>query len=249
MDPTRIAIVGCGDVLYRHYLPALDSIESSVEIVAFVDPRDGAAIRAVRSVEDRFPGAREFADLEAMLQAGGADAVIDLTPAPLHGRVNQACLDAGLHVYSEKPVASSVRDADRLIDTAARQGRIILCAPGVAVTERFRWLAEIVRSGRFGRLTLAVAQHADTGPATWREYTGDPTPFYAEGVGPVFDHGVYRLHGLTTLLGPVRRVQAIGTISSPTRTVRAGPLAGRAIPVTTPDHVLMNLEFASGALG
>ena len=125
----------------------------------------------------------------------------------------------------------------------------LLCAPGVAVTERFRWLASVVASERLGRLTLAVAQHADTGPATWREYTGDPTPFYAAGVGPVFDHGVYRLHGLTMLLGPVRRVQAMGTISSPTRLVRAGPLAGTSIPVTTPDHVLMNLEFERGALG
>jgi len=249
VDPTRIAIVGCGDVLYRHYLPALDSLGSSVDLVAFVDPRDGAAERAVHGVEDRFPRARAFTDLEAMLRVSGADAVIDLTPAPLHGGVNQTCLDAGLDVYSEKPIASSVAEADRLIETAEHGGRTLLCAPGVAVTERFRWLGEIVRSGRFGRLTLAVAQHADTGPATWREYTGDPTPFYADGVGPVFDHGVYRLHGLTTLLGPVRHVQAMGTISSPTRRVRGGPLEGRTIPVTTPDHVLMNLEFASGALG
>jgi predicted dehydrogenase len=50
-------------------------------------------------------------------------------------------------------------------------------------------------------------------------------------------------------MGPVARVQAMGTISGPTRIVRAGPLAGRTIPVTTQDHVLMNLEFASGGLG
>ncbi|MGZ6339398.1 MAG: Gfo/Idh/MocA family protein, partial [Candidatus Limnocylindrales bacterium] len=114
---------------------------------------------------------------------------------------------------------------------------------------RFRWLGEVVASGRLGPLTLAVAQHADTGPATWREYTGDPTPFYAKGVGPVFDHGVYRLHGMTTLMGPVRRVQAMGRISSPRRYVRAGPLAGQTIRVSTQDHVLINLEFANGALG
>ena len=117
------------------------------------------------------------------------------------------------------------------------------------MTRRVRWMKAIVDSGRLGPLTLAVAQHADTGPATWREYTGDPTVFYGRGVGPVFDHGVYRLHVMTTLLGPVRRVQAMGTISDPRRYVRAGPLTGRTIEVTTPDHVMMNLEFANGALG
>ena len=126
---------------------------------------------------------------------------------------------------------------------------LLLCAPGVAVTRRFQWLAEIVASGRFGPLSLAVAHHADPGPAAWREYTGDPSVFYREGVGPLIDHGIYRLHGLTMLMGPVRRVQAMGAIGNPTRVVRAGPLAGQTIPVTTPDHVLINLEFASGALG
>jgi predicted dehydrogenase len=98
-------------------------------------------------------------------------------------------------------------------------------------------------------VTLAVAQHADPGPAAWLEYTGDPTPFYREGVGPVFDHGIYRLHEMTAVLGPVRRVQAMGSIALPTRRVRGGPLAGRTIEVTTPDHVLIHLEFRSGALG
>jgi predicted dehydrogenase len=107
----------------------------------------------------------------------------------------------------------------------------------------------VVASGRFGAPTLAVTHHADPGPAAWREYTGDPTPFYRQGVGPLFDHGVYRLHVLTTVLGPVARVQAMGAISTPTRTVRGGPLTGKTIEVTTPDHLLVNLAFANGALG
>jgi predicted dehydrogenase len=119
----------------------------------------------------------------------------------------------------------------------------------VAATARFAWLDELVRSGRYGPATLVVAHHADPGPAAWREYTGDPRPFYRTGVGPVFDHGVYRLHLMTALLGPVVAVQAMGAIGTPTRHVRGGPLTGQTIEVTTPDHVLMNLEFASGALG
>ena len=249
MERTRIAIIGCGDVAYRHYLPALADLAEQVEIRALVDQRPEAAERAAAFVVGWSPAAVAQRDVPSMVAAGNVDAAINLTPAPQHAEVSHACLAAGLHVYSEKPIAGTLAEADGLIATARERGLLLLCAPGVAVTERFRWLASLVASERLGRLTLAVAQHADTGPATWREYTGDPTPFYAAGVGPVFDHGVYRLHGLTMLLGPVRRVQAMGTISSPTRLVRAGPLAGSTIPVTTPDHVLMNLAFERGALG
>jgi predicted dehydrogenase len=248
-DRIRIAVIGCGDVADRHYLPALEALADKVVIAALVDPRPGAADRAVASVARWSPGATAHLALEDMLAAGDVDAAIDLTPAPLHGRVNLACLEAGLHLYSEKPLAASLDEADRLIAAAGANERLFLCAPGEAVTNRVGWLVDVVASGRFGAPTLVVTHHADPGPAAWREYTGDPTPFYRDGVGPLFDHGVYRLHLLTTLLGPVSRVQAMGAISSPTRTVRGGPLTGRTIEVTTPDHILVNLEFASGTLG
>jgi predicted dehydrogenase len=245
----RLAVIGCGDVSRRHYLPALEALGDRVEIRACVDPQRSAADDAAARVANWSPSARSYADLSDALATEELDAVVNITPAPVHAAVSQMCLQAGLHVYSEKPIAGSIADADRLIETAAKGGLLLLCAPGVAVTDRFRWLADIAASDRLGKLTLAVAHHADTGPATWREYSGDPSVFYGPGVGPVFDHGVYRLHAMTLLMGPVARVQAMGTIALPSRVVRAGPLAGRTIAVTTADHVLMNLEFAGGGLG
>lgn len=245
----RIGIVGCGDVAHRHYLPALAEHSAYVQIVGCCDPQPGAADRATQAIAGWSAGVAAFTDLETMLNQAKPDAVINLTPAPLHAGISQACLEAGVHVYSEKPIASNLADADRLIETAKDRSLLLLCAPATAATRRFQWLGEIVNSRRYGPLTLAVAHHADPGPAAWREYTGDPTPFYGPDIGPVIDHGIYRLHGITALMGPVRRVQAMGAISRPERRVRGGPLSGRTIPVTAPDHVLMNMEFASGGLG
>jgi predicted dehydrogenase len=245
----RVGIIGCGDVAHRWYLPALAGLRETVEIVACCDASPGRAERAIAAVVEWSPGATPYTELDRMLAGERLDAIFNLTPAPTHGDVTRSALEAGLHVFSEKPIASSVAEADELIAIARERGRHLICAPAVAVTRRFRWLAEIVASDRFGRLTLAVAHHADPGPASWREYTGDPTVFYGPGVGPLVDHGIYRLHGLTMLMGPVRRVQAMGSIGIPTRVVRGGPLAGRSIEVTTPDHMLINLEFASGAIG
>jgi predicted dehydrogenase len=247
-DPLVLAIVGAGDVAYRHYLPALRDLGDAVRIGAFVDPRPGAARTAADAVAAWSPGAVPLTDLTE-LSGSGVTAAINLTPAPLHAAVNRALLEQDLDVYSEKPIAGTLEDATALIETAARRGRRLLGAPGSAVTQRFRWLAGLAADPRFGAPTLIVGHHADPGPAAWREYTGDPTPFYREGVGPVFDHGVYRLHEMTTVMGPVRRIQAMGAIASPTRRVRGGPLTGRTIEVTTPDHVLIQLEFARGGLG
>jgi len=248
-DHVRVGIVGCGDVAYRHYLPALGAMSSTVRIAALADPRPGASEAVAAAIADWSPGSRVHADVDDMLGRGDLDAVFNLTPAPRHGSVNRAILQAGVACYSEKPLAASVAEADQLIALAADRGVPFLCAPGSAVTNRIRWLKALTAPGRLGPPTLAVAHHADPGPAAWTEYTGDPTPFYREGVGPVFDHGVYRLHEMTTVLGPVRRVQAMGSIALPRRRVLGGPLAGQTIDVTTQDHVLIHLEFESGALG
>jgi predicted dehydrogenase len=220
-----------------------------VELVGVCDARPEAAHRAAAATRGWSPSVQGFGDVGAMLAGARPDAVFNLTPAPAHGAVNERLLREGVHVYSEKPIAGSVDEGDRLIDLARERGVLFQAAPATAVTRRFRWLGEIVASERFGRLSLVVGHTADPGPAAWREYTGDPIPFYGPGVGPVFDHGVYRLHGMVALMGPVRRVQAMGAIGVPRRVVRGGPLAGRTFDVTAPDHVLINLEFAGGGLG
>jgi predicted dehydrogenase len=245
----RIGIVGTGDVAHRHYLPALESVADRVELAGVADARPGQAQAFVDAVGAWSPETRPYPDLDELLRSEPLDGVFNLTPAPRHGAVNRIILEAGVSCYSEKPLASSIPEADELIDLAARRSVLLLCAPGTAATERFRWLKVLADGGTLGHPTLAVAHHADPGPAAWREYTGDPTPFYREGVGPLFDHGVYRLHEMTMILGPVRRVQAMGGIGVQRRRIRGGPLTGQTVEVTTPDHVLVHLEFASGALG
>src|SRR5258705_12435195 len=242
-------MVGGGDVAHRHYLPALESLAEKVTIAAVADPRQGAGEAVASAVADWSPGTQVYGSVEEMLRGAELDGVFNLTPAPYHGAVNHMILDAGVACYSEKPLAASVPEADRLIALAADRGVLFLVAPGSAVTNRMRWLKQLAASERLGAATLPVGHHADPGPASWAEYTGDPTPFYREGVGPVFDHGVYRLHEMTTVLGPVRRVQAMGSIALPTRRVLGGPLAGKTIDVTTQDHVMIHMDFETGALG
>src|SRR5512141_639172 len=102
-QPIRLLVVGCGDVFDRHYRPALEALAGRVQIRALVDPRPGAAAGAARAVAPWSPGAVPESAVETALSRSDLDAAVNLTPAPFHGRINRAILEAGLHLYSEKP--------------------------------------------------------------------------------------------------------------------------------------------------
>jgi predicted dehydrogenase len=84
---------------------------------------------------------------------------------------------------------------------------------------------------------------ANMGPASWRDYKGDPAVFYSPSVGPALDLGVYLLHAITGLFGPARRVEAFGGICIPQRNVLIPGREGQVIDVAAPDHLLIHLDF------
>ncbi|MDQ3045254.1 MAG: Gfo/Idh/MocA family oxidoreductase, partial [Chloroflexota bacterium] len=211
----ELGFVGCGDVATRTYFPALAPLADRAKVAACFDPR----VECADAAAARFPGAIAYTRYEDLLSHAGLDAIVNLTPAPVHREITSQALAAGLHVYTEKPLAATLPDAQSLIEQADQAGLLLLCAPAVMAARRFRWLRELLDAGQFGRLTLATGQMANMGPASWRGYTGDPSVFYQQGVGPVLDTGVYILHAITGLLGPVKRVQAFGGIAIPQRAV------------------------------
>ena len=134
-------------------------------------------------------------------------------------------------------------DARSAIKLAHERGLTFLSAPAVMATNRFRWLKQQIASGWLGRPTLAVAQMANMGPASWRDYKGDPAVFYSAAVGPALDTGVYVLHAITGLFGPARRVEAFGGITIPRRPVLIPGREGQVIEVQAPDQILIHLDF------
>jgi predicted dehydrogenase len=242
----RFGIVGCGDVATRAYLPGLEALGDRVSVVACFDP----VHERVGSAATRFDGARAYTTYEDFLaHDGGMDLVVNLTPAPLHRQVTGEALAAGYHVLSEKPIAASLEEAQELVEVAKRQGRQLFSAPATMVTARFRWLTRLLAEGRIGKPTVALTQLANLGPAGWREYTGDPRVFYGPGVGPLIDTGVYMLHAMTGLLGPAKRVQAMGGITIPQREILIDRFAGETIEVTTNDVMLLHLDFGDNVFG
>jgi predicted dehydrogenase len=182
-----------------------------------------------------------------MLDGEQLDGIVNLTPAPLHADLTRAALRRGVHVYSEKPLAYSAQTAAALIREARGSGCLLLCAPASMAASCMRWIKGILADDRIGTPTLAVAQLATLGPAAWRMYTGDARGFYSDRVGPVLDLGVYALHCITGLLGPVRRLHAMASIGMRERVILAGVGARESFRLEAPDHVMLQLALASGA--
>jgi predicted dehydrogenase len=242
-EPVRIGVLGSGGIATVSYgvLPNIEKYGELIEVAAIAD----VVVERARAVAAEYGIPHVYATLEEMIAGGGIDAVVNLTPIPLHYQTSRTVLDAGLHLVTEKPLAATLPEADDLIRRADENGLVIVCAPPDMLHEPYAKAAELVREGQIGRVAFARvhSSHAGPGggPAGWES---DPTWFYQEGSGPLLDMGVYGIHEITGILGPARRVVAFAGVTDAVRTVRGdGPFGGLEIPVGIADNNLFMLDF------
>jgi predicted dehydrogenase len=170
--------------------------------------------------------------------------VVNLTIPAVHAEIGLAALDAGKHVWTEKPLALDRPSARGLLDRAARRGLRVACAPDTVLGAGLQTARAAVDAGLIGVPHTALALFQALGPERWH-----PAPefLFQAGGGPLLDMGPYYLTVLVHLLGPVRKVTAAGRRPAPTRVIGAGPRAGTTFPVTVPTTVTALAEFAGGA--
>lgn len=238
--PLRLGILGAGTIATSGIglLPYLPQISDKVTAVAIADVDKDRA----QSVADSYGIPQVFAGLDEMLDGAEVDAIVNLTPIPAHGDTCIRILSAGKHLATEKPLATTMADADRICSLAEENGLTVVCAPfNVLYPDRLA-ARRLIRDGIIGKVAFARVRSSHGGPASGA-WPLDPTWFYQKGSGPLYDMGVYGIHEITALLGPAKRVVAFAGITEPVRTVRGGPFKGKEIEVTADDNVLMMLDF------
>lgn len=241
-DRLRIGVLGAGMIATVPYgvLPNLGSLSDRVVVVAIADPSTARA----QAVAAQFGIPAVFTSLNEMLDGADLDAVVNLTPIPLHYRTSKTVLEAGKHLVTEKPIAGTLAEADELCAIAEAAGLLIVSAPTDMLERGWREARRLITAGAIGRPAFARVQSSHGGPALL-SWPNDPSWFYAEGAGPLLDMGVYGLHRITGLLGPVRRVSAFSGITVPVRHARGGPFDGKEIAVGEADNTLMLLDFGN----
>lgn len=233
---TTIGIIGCGNISDAYFNGAARSQRIKVKACADLKPEAAQAKALAHGVQ-----ALSVAEL---LNDPDIDIVVNLTIPAAHAPVATQILDAGKHVYLEKPLATSLSEARQLLAHAAARGLRVGCAPDTFFGAGHQACRQVIDQGQIGVPiggSVAVLSH---GMESWHP---NPEFFFKRGGGPILDMGPYYIAQLVNLLGPVAQVTACTSIGNATRTVTSEPLNGQVIQVEVPTTVNGVLQFANGA--
>ncbi|MEL7151436.1 MAG: Gfo/Idh/MocA family oxidoreductase [Pseudomonadota bacterium] len=236
MTALGVGIIGCGNIstTYLRLAPLFKTFR--VRAVADLNI-DAARTRA----EEHGVEARSVDDL---LVSDDIDIVVNLTVPTAHFDVTRTILEAGKHVYSEKPFVLSTEEGAQLRALAQTQGLRIGSAPDTFLGGAHQIARHLIDDGKAGQITSGTAHIMSRGMEHWHP---NPDFFFKPGGGPMLDMGPYYLTNLIQLLGPVARVAALTSAAFEERMITSPERAGQAIMVETPTSIHALLEFHSGA--
>lgn len=237
MEPVRIGVVGAGDISAVYLNAITRSSALDLQAIATRDPQANA------EKANRFR-TRPISVAE-LLADDAIELVVNLTPGVAHEAINGAALEAGKHVYSEKPFALSLSAAQRLADLAKSKGLLIGSAPDTFYGSAHQAARKALDAGTIGKPVFGTSFLGLPGLELFHP---SPEAFYRPGGEPPFDAGPYYTTMWINLLGPVKRVFSVSGAGKSERTILRGPRQGTPFPVTVDTTFNTVLEFAEASV-
>jgi len=191
MSKIKVGIVGCGNIsdIYLTNCRTYDALE--VIRLADID-KERAAAKAAQY------GVPKSGSLAELLADPDVDIVLNLTIPAAHAEISLAALDAGKHVYSEKPLAITMEDGRRILELAQRKGLRVGVAPDTVLGGGIQTSRKLIDEGAIGTPVAATAFMMTGGPERWHP---NPGFLYEAGAGPMFDMGPLLFVSLHHALG------------------------------------------------
>jgi predicted dehydrogenase len=204
----KVALIGCGSVSHS-YLPNMAKCPY-IELVSVCDIVPERAEEAGKKYNVKY-----YPHIDKQLGGPDFELLINTTGMPTHYPLNKKGLEAGKHVWSEKPMATEVSQAEELLELAEKKGRKIWAAPTVVTSPQFAFMAKQIQAGTLGRLAAGHAFYGHEG-TLWSAW------FFEKMGGSLYDLGVYNVTSMTGLLGPAKVVTGFSGIGTPERTLTDG---------------------------
>jgi predicted dehydrogenase len=241
MRQMQIGIVGCGYVA-DYYLKTL-TLHPELRVAGVVD-------RNVERVThfSAYHSVPSYRSLEELLEDPSVEIVLNLTNPGSHFDVSKACLEAGKHVYSEKPLAPHFPQAKELVELAERRGLYLSSAPCSLLNETAQTVWKALREGRIGTVRLVYAEMDDglihrQPYKKWVSESGIPWPYRDEfETGCTVEHAGYAVTWLAAFFGPARSVTAFSSCLIPDKETDV------PLKFDTPDFSVACIRFASGVV-
>jgi len=235
----NVGILGCG-VISRTYAGDIARFFPQLRIAACADLTSDLA----KKLAEEF-GIPKVYETGEMLRDPEIDIVINLTPPQAHTELNRKIIEAGKHLFCEKPFAHTPEEAQELLDLADRKGVQAGSAPDTFLSSGLQSVRYYLDAGLIGKPFFITANMTTFGVETWHP---NPRSFYAKGSGPQYDMAPYYLAALISLAGPIERIAAFSARPSETRRVYVGELAGTEIPAEVDTHYSAVMRMRSGVI-
>lgn len=239
MDRVKIGVIGTGKISGA-YLGMAKNFPL-VEIAAVSDMNVEAA--KAKAAEFNIP---RVCSVDEIFEDKSIEIILNLTVPKAHVPIGLRAVEVGKHTYAEKPLGINREEGKKLIAAARAKKLRTGCAPDTFLGAGIQTSRKLIDDGAIGKPVAFTAFMLSRGHENWHP---SPEFYYEVGGGPMFDMGPYYLTALLNLLGPVKRVMGMASITRDERTITSEPKKGKVIKVETPDHVLGMMEFANGCVG
>ena len=245
MKTWKVALIGCGSIAESIYIPQMAHIPQT-ELVAVCDIIPERA----QKYAERFHVPQWYPNIDELLAHCDFDILMDTASIPAHHEINIKALQAGKHLYSQKPVGLTVEQVTEQMEAAQKAGVKFAASPIHPLRPDILFIRDMIQNGAIGKDTMVRAHTAHGGPEHFQYRDADPSWFFEPGAGAIYDMGVHGLTMAVAVLGPAKEVSCTAVISQPERVVRTGAFDGKKIKADyLPDNYLITLNWGDGCIG
>ena len=228
-------VIGTGTYC-DHYLRNLGPVYKNVRPVGCSDLNTEAA----KAAAARWNIPKVYTT-EEMMADPEVDIVLILTNPGSHYMLTMQALKAGKHVYCEKPLATSLEQANEIVEFAAEKGLFVGSAPDTFLSPEFQTVRKLIDEGAIGKVINVTANYVGPGADLWHPNAGF---LYKQGGGPALDMGPYFLTTLVSMLGPIDSIFCYANRGWDVRDIH-----GQPVDVEVSTNYGAVLKFASGTVG
>ncbi|MGE7119442.1 Gfo/Idh/MocA family protein [Peribacillus sp. NPDC046944] len=197
MVKVQVGVIGCGSIAKNRHFPEYEAHQET-DIVAVCDIAQDRANAAAQRYD-----AKAYTDYIELLKNKDIDVVSVCTPNYLHAPITIAALEAGKHVLCEKPMATSLEDAEKMNEAAIKSGKILMIGHNQRFVPSHQKAKKLIESGELGKIYSFRTAFGHSGPETW-SVDGENSWFFKKDqavIGAMGDLGVHKADLLRYVLG------------------------------------------------
>ena len=233
----NIGLIGCGNIA-ETYFRAQDYF-NNIKFVACADKFPEVSKKCADQYNIK------SLTVDEIIHDTNVDVILNLTIPQAHFEISKLALEAGKHVYSEKPMSIKYDEAHELVNLARDNNLYLGNAPDTFLGGGGQVARKFVDNGDIGKVMTGNFIFAFPGV---QEFHPNPESWFQSGGGPVIDMGPYFFTTLVNLLGPVKNVRSRGKKFADQREYLVGPKKGKSFNVDISTSVMLDIEFANEAI-